>query len=241
MPHANYCKKCRLETPAGETCPYCGAALTKSGQRLSFGVVRTPVKDWFCWNEFLRIGLPAIGIISLLAFISELFSGGFSSLFTLLNDGFVYTILIMLAVFLLLVFLLLILQGKEKVHYILDKDGVKCLTYMEQPSPLSLACRFLFTAEAQRLAASSYQLPGLTLVKQQIIPLDKMNRVRIWQEGGVILLYHPKWWQVLCINCPAEDMKDVEAYFRGKFARKKAVTVLPDNSPKKKKRRKKRR
>ena len=30
MPLANYCRKCKAEVPVGESCPYCGAKLTKT-------------------------------------------------------------------------------------------------------------------------------------------------------------------------------------------------------------------
>ena len=60
MPLANYCRKCKAEVPVGESCPYCGAKLTKTGERLSFGVSRAPWRDWFSWNRLLRVGLPYV-------------------------------------------------------------------------------------------------------------------------------------------------------------------------------------
>ena len=59
MPLVNYCRKCRTETPLGESCPYCGGRLPKTGEQLSFGIIRTPVTDWFSWNDVLRVALPA--------------------------------------------------------------------------------------------------------------------------------------------------------------------------------------
>ena len=59
MPLVNYCRKCRTETPLGESCPYCGGRLPKTGEQLSFGIIRNPVTDWFSWNDVLRVALPA--------------------------------------------------------------------------------------------------------------------------------------------------------------------------------------
>ena len=69
MPLVNYCRKCRTETPLGESCPYCGGKLAKTGEQLSFGIIRTPVTDWFSWNDVLRVMLPAwlVALVAVLA------------------------------------------------------------------------------------------------------------------------------------------------------------------------------
>ena len=69
MPLVNYCRKCRTETPLGESCPYCGGKLAKTAEQLSFGIIRTPVTDWFSWNDVLRVTLPAwlVALIAVLA------------------------------------------------------------------------------------------------------------------------------------------------------------------------------
>ena len=47
MPLVNYCRKCKAEVPLGESCSYCGGKLAATGEMISFGVVRAPVKEWF--------------------------------------------------------------------------------------------------------------------------------------------------------------------------------------------------
>jgi len=126
MPLANYCRKCRAETPAGESCPYCGGKLTKAGERLSFGVSRAPWRDWFCWNRLLRVGLPVWALSFLLIALAEFCSGGTPALAGLFRRGFGLTMLWLLGGMLALFWALLFCQGQEKVHYLLDKDGVRC-------------------------------------------------------------------------------------------------------------------
>ncbi|MBE5778746.1 MAG: hypothetical protein E7331_05350 [Clostridiales bacterium] len=236
MPYANYCRKCKTETPPGESCPYCGGKLTKTGQRLSFGVTRTPLTDWFCWNEYLRLGLPVIVTIFLISVITELISGGIPALSRLFAGGFTLSILMMVAGLLLLIFLLLFLQGPEKVHYILTKDCVRALTYLEPEAVLPMYARFVTTQQAQALETTDDVLPGYRLIRQAELPWNSLSRVRLWREGGVMLFYRPGWWQALSVNVPMEEWEEAEAFVRSKLKRQKAK-VLPEE--RKKKRRKK--
>ena len=71
MPLVQYCKKCKTEVPLGESCVHCGGKLTKSNEMISFGVARTPVREWFCWNEWLRIILLLLGGMMLLVLLIE--------------------------------------------------------------------------------------------------------------------------------------------------------------------------
>ena len=63
MPLVNYCRKCRAETPLGESCPYCGGKLAQTGEQISFGLVRRPEREWFSWNNVLRIALPVLALV----------------------------------------------------------------------------------------------------------------------------------------------------------------------------------
>ena len=60
MAITSYCKKCRQDVPRGDSCPYCGAKLTKSSARVVWCLEHSPVKDWMCWNAVLRIMAPAM-------------------------------------------------------------------------------------------------------------------------------------------------------------------------------------
>lgn len=238
MPYANYCRKCRAETPEGEFCPYCGKALPKTGRRLSFGVARTPLKDWFSWNELLRIALPMLAIILLTVLLSELVLGGVQGLMALLARGFVFHMLWMLGIVLLLIFLLLLMQGGEKVHYVLDKDGVSAFTYLAPGNALSMYVRFVTGEQADALARSDDALPGLRLVKRVVIPWEKIRRVRIWHEAQTILFYRPGWWQILAVTCPMEEMEQAESLIRQKMKRVKGAKVQPVEKKARKKRKK---
>lgn len=241
MPLANYCRKCRAETPAGESCPYCGAKLTKAGERLSFGVSRAPWREWFCWNRLLRVGLPVWAISFGLIALAELCSGGTGALTELFRRGFGQTMLWLLGGMLLTFWALLFCQGREKVHYILDKDGVSAYTYVsEEVNDLALYARFLTPLQAEALQEDEHALPGLRLVRRVILPWERMKRVKLWREGQTLLFFAPAYWQVLAVTCPVQEFSEAEAWVRAKMKRFKTVRVLPNEKEKAGKKAKKR-
>ena len=241
MPLANYCRKCRAETPADESCPYCGAKLTKAGERLSFGVSRAPWREWFCWNRLLRVGLPVWAISFGLIALAELCSGGTGALTELFRRGFGQTMLWLLGGMLLTFWALLFCQGREKVHSLLDKDGVSAYTYVsEEVNDLALYARFLTPLQAEALQEDEHALPGLRLVRRVILPWERMKRVKLWREGQTLLFFAPAYWQVLAVTCPVQEFSEAEAWVRAKMKRFKTVRVLPSEKEKAGKKAKKR-
>ena len=241
MPLANYCRKCRAETPAGESCPYCGGKLTKAGERLSFGVSRAPWRDWFCWNRLLRVGLPVWALSFLLIALAEFCSGGTPALAGLFRRGFGLTMLWLPGGMLALFWALLFCQGQEKVHYLLDKDGVSAYTYVsEEVNDLALYARFLTPAQTEAMQEDEHALPGLRLVRRVILPWERMKRVKIWREGQTLLFFDPAYWQVLAVTCPVQELAEAEAWVRAKTKRFKTVRVLPAEKEKSRKKAKKR-
>ena len=208
MPLVNYCRKCRTETPLGESCPYCGGRLPKTGEQLSFGIIRNPVTDWFSWNDVLRVALPA----------------------WLVRQGFLWVMLGLLAGMLAALLALMLLRGPERVHFVLDRQGVHARVYVpEGCGALRLYARFTTPEIVERLAAGDDRPPleGLTLVKRVTLPWESIRRVRVWREGATLLFFHPRYWQVLAMRCPLADLPLAEEYVRKKLKRFKRVKVLP--------------
>lgn len=229
MPLVNYCRKCKTETPLGQSCPHCGGKLAQTGEQLSFGVVRTPVRDWFAWNSFLRIVLPALLLVLLVAVVAEAAAGGAAGVALMLSQGFFWTLMIVLGVSLVLICVVLWLQGTERVHYLLDREGVHARTYLCEPDALRLYARFLSEEAVERLQAEDARPPleGLALVRRVTIPWSGLKRVRVWREGGTLLFFRPTFWQVLAIRCPAGELAEAEGYVRKKLKRVKKARVQP--------------
>lgn len=225
VPYAQYCKKCKAEVPLGETCAYCGKKLPKTGRMLSFGVTHLPVRDWFCWNDLLRVALPVLLCITLGTLLAEGILGGMGSVRFLISQGFLLTMLLLTGVMLLLCWGLLLLQGGERIHYVFDKDGIHAWTYLQNPSKMQLRARFLSQDAVDRLAQDEHALPGLTLVKQQHLSWQNVDKVAFWRENCVIMLYHPSMWQAMFVNCSVDELPLAEEMIRAKLKQRKQVKI----------------
>lgn len=239
MPLVNYCKKCQAETPLGESCPYCGGKLTQTGEMISFGVVRSVVKEWFAWNNLLRILLPVWGLTLMIVIIAEMAATGAEGAVALLEQGLMQTMTGLLLAALALIWGLLSLQGVESVHVVMDKQGVHVRTYVSRKNTISLYARFASMQTVERLAASDDrpELEGLMLVRRVTLPWSEIRRVKIWREGGAMLFFRPSFWQVADVRVPFSELPEAEAYLRKKLKRVKKAKVQPaENSEKKKQR-----
>ena len=227
MPLVNYCKKCKAETPLGESCPYCGGKLTQTGEQISFGVMRRPEKEWFAWNNLLRIVLPVWALVFAIVVAAEGAATGADGVIALLTGGFLRTMLGLLAAALIAIWILLRVQGVESVHVALDKQGVHVRTYVQQGNPAALYARFLNEQLAEKLAGEDDrpELPGLTLVKRVSLPWNTISRVRIWREGSTILFFRPSIWQAAAVQVPVNEMQEAEAFVRKKMKRIKKAKV----------------
>ena len=229
MPLVNYCRKCKAETPLGESCPYCGGKLAQTGEQISFGVMRRPEKEWFAWNNFLRVALPVWLLVLTMVVAAEGAVSGAEGVITLLTGGFLRTMVILFGAFLCAVWLILKLQGMESVHVVLDKQGVHVRTYVQSGNAMALYARFLSEQAVEKLAEEDDrpELPGLTLVRRVSLPWNTTRRVRIWREGSTILFFRPSIWQAAAVQIPVNELESAEEFVRKKMKRNKKAKVQP--------------
>ena len=239
MPLVNYCKKCKTEVPLGDSCPHCGGKLAQTGEQISFGMKRKVVREWFAWNHLLRIALPVFGLVFAIIVGAEAAAAGAEGVIALISQGFLETMLGLLALMLFGIFLLLHLQGVESVHTVIDKQGVHVRTYIADGNDLGRLARFVSQQTVERLAETDDRvpLPGLMLVHRVTLPWSEIRRVRIWKEGSAILFFRPTFWQVASIRCPMSELPEAEALIRKKLKRMKRVKVQPAVKSEKKKKR----
>ena len=229
MPLVNYCRKCKAETPLGESCPYCGGKLSQSSEQISFGLLRRPGSDWFAWNDFLRVLLPVWLLVFGIVVAAEAAASGVQGVLALVEGGFLRTMIALLAAALGGIWLILCLQGVESVHVVLDKQGVQIRTYVRQDNAMALYARFLNEQSVEKLAAGDDRPPlqGLTMVRHVSLPWASIRRVRIWREGSVLLFFRPRFWQAAAVHVPVNEMQEAEAYVRKKLKRNKKAKIEP--------------
>ena len=236
MPFVNYCKKCKTEVPLGESCPHCGGKLSQNGEQLSFGMKRKVVREWFAWNNLLRIALPVFVLVFGMIVGAEAAAAGAEGVIALISQGFLETMLGLLALMLFGIFLLLHLQGVESVHTVIDRQGIHVRTYIADGNDLGRIARFVSLQSAERLTQTDDRapLPGLMLVHRVTLPWMEIRRVRIWKEGSTILFFRPSFWQVAAVRCPVSELGQAEEMIRKKLKRSKKVRILPPETSEKK-------
>ncbi len=223
MPWLNECKKCKQEVPAGETCPQCYGKLAKTGEKLSFMMLRQPVRDWFAWNRVLRAVLPALGLAAATTLLLEGLASGGRGIQSLFLQGFFWTLMAVLGLMLLVMLVIYLLQGNEYVRFVLDRDGVHAFTYLRNPTALKLYARFLNWETAQKLQNDEQARDGLCLIRKAEIAWGSVRRVRCWRENGQILFFRPSFWQALVISCPPGEYAQAEAFVRKKLGKKAPI------------------
>lgn len=227
MPWMNYCKKCKAEVSASESCPHCGGRLAKTGERLSFLMARLPVRDWFAWNQVLRAALPALLLVAVVTLLAEGMASGGRGIQALFLQGFFWALMGALGGMLLVMLVIFSLQGKEYVRFVLDKDGVHAFTYLENITALRLYARFLTWASVEAMEKDMEGAQGPVPIRRADIAWQSVSRVRCWRENGQLLFFRPSWWQVMVVSCPAGEYAEAEAFVRKKLARNKKAIIVP--------------
>ncbi len=222
MPYSNYCKKCNAETPTVETCPRCGAKLTRAGERLAFTVDRMPVRDWFSWNAMLRIVVPVVGVVLLATVLAESIAEGARGVQAVFIQGFFWTLFSALGLMLLFTLALLAMQGREVVRYVLDGKGAHTYVYIKEPRTMNLYARL---TTPQAVAALQQDAPepmaGYQFVRRADIAWAQVRRAGFWPETRTILLYQPTFWLALCIRAGQSGYAEAEAHVLKKVPKRK--------------------
>ena len=218
MARTAYCKKCGKEVEAGELCPFCGTQLGKNAVHAAWCVERTPVKDWMYWNSVMRILLPGALAILVLVLVLEGLSGGIGAVEKMLVSGFPAVLGILILTVLAVVFLVLLLQGKELSDFVMDNRGIHETRYLSDPTPLKLILRL----KAPRMQETDGEVLKLG---ERDVPWKEVSRVQLWPEKCMVLFYAPSWWLRLPVICTPFTWEDAMGYIREKLGKKRNVRL----------------
>ena len=212
MAFVNYCKKCKAETPAVEVCPYCQKKLPKTNEHLSFGYVFSPARNFFMYNQWLRVVLIVLSATIAIVLLSEGITGGIAGIQKLITQGFIKEMFIIFVFCVAVVFLLLSLRGKEHVHCVLDKDGMHVRVYLKNPTKWQYTLRFCNEKNLELLAKDERNIPNFTLVSSAHVLWKECKRIRLWSKGLTLIAYKPKYWQALVICLPIQQYNEIVEY-----------------------------
>ncbi len=220
MARTAYCKRCGREVDAGEICPLCGTRLGKNAAHAAWCAERTPVKDWMYWNSVMRLLLPGTLALLVLVLLAEGISGGFGAVEKMLSSAFPIVLGILLATVLTVVFLILLLQGKELSDFVVDSRGIHETRYLPDPTPLKLLLRL----KAPRMPAEDDESRVVRLGERHLAWKD-VSRVQLWPEKCMVLFYAPSWWLRIPVACTPFTWENTMEYIREKLGRKKKVRL----------------
>ncbi len=222
MPVVAYCKKCKQEVEQGAICPLCGQKLPQSSLRLSWTYELVPVRDFLCWNSILRVALPALLLLLVLAVGVEWAARGFLAVQTLLTQGLLPLILAVAAVMLLAALAALWIRGREEVQCVLDHQGVHVRVYQSRPGLVKRLFRLLPDAvEADPLGRPVWKL------EEKDIPWAMVKRVGLWADRDKILLYNPRFWLCMTVHALPDTYLDAAAFIYDHVKKRPGVMAPP--------------
>lgn len=215
-----YCKHCGREVPPSDACPVCGSKLSPAQAHLTWRIMRTPVLDWMCWNAVMRIVLPVLASVLILALWMEILSGGLNGIDALISGGLPGAIAIILVIVTTLVLLVLILRGKELLVCSIDSKGLHIERYLPDPTVIQLLARL------KPPAALTEHPDSPLLMDISDVAWKDINRVQLWPERSYIILYSPAWWQCMAMPAAPQVWNDALEQIRQRIGKKKGV-ILP--------------
>ena len=220
IPLTSYCKKCGQDVPVSDFCPHCRGKLAANTVRLAWCVEHHPVRDWMCWNAVMRLLLPVLGATLVLVILLEAVIGGLNGVAMLLGGGLLVSLTGIMGMILAVMLLVFILQGDDLLDCVVDSRGSHVQTYLPQPTALKLLLR----GKSPKVMEGS---EDMVLVASKEIAWKDIQRVQLWPEKAMILLYAPKWWMRVSLPCTPFTWVDALDFIRDKIGKKKAV-ILPE-------------
>lgn len=223
MPIVSYCKKCQTEVPVSDICMNCGKKLPQNSERMSWYYVNDPVKDWISWNNVMRILLPVLLIILVIALFVEWITRGGSSVVVLLKQGLIPTLLWIGAGCSLLIGLTLFLQGQESIQLVIDHQGVHAYTYLVRPSKLKWYLRL------QRAPVKEGKMDITACVEEKHVLWKQIRGIALWPDKWKVMVYHPKGWLALTLHCTPMNYDQALDYLFEKLQKKGGIKIHSPN------------
>ena len=220
MPLSARCKKCSMEVPAGACCPRCGGKLGPA--RYFWRVQRRPVLSWECWNAPMRILLPVVAAVVLMAMAAEAAGEGWARLGQWAVRDLPVLLGGLLGASVLLTGLVLALQGTEVLEIAADKTGLTVTVLLPRPGMLSLLARLRSPALAG--SASLRREYGLFLGEKKLT-WKACRQVQLWPEKQLMLFYAPARWLQLAIPCDRTAWQELSGLVREKLGKRRDVRL----------------
>ena len=210
--HGYYCKKCKRDS-ASPVCQYCGVQIASlhQNERFFWKMLRIPLGDTVTVIGALRILLALLIMLVLTLFVGELIfsSDKSSAVYLLTMGGILPWALVFLAIGAAAVFLMLGLQGREEMHFVVDNRGAHVMTWIE-PSRMKCFARFV-PYEEFKITADSEGNPRMLIGESHIL-WDDVCRFEVRGRAGRIDLYRPSGFRFMSLYPEKQEMEALVQY-----------------------------
>ena len=199
-----YCGKCRQQNP-GPQCDSCGKRLTSSAVRYIWSDYRLPITDAVRVRTVVLVMLLAVLLLTIAMTAFEFVETGTQALTFLTSSGILPTLLLVFLGGVTLGFLILLLQGRESVQYVLDPKGALKRTWIQ---PTRLACWMRFVSfDRHAIQPNADGVPFLMVHEEYLVWQDAARFVA-QPRAGRIKLYRPYYFVFMTMYAAREEFDE---------------------------------
>ncbi|HSK69778.1 MAG TPA: hypothetical protein VLA21_11005 [Candidatus Limnocylindria bacterium] len=194
-----YCSRCQARSPV-PVCASCGRALGNPSVRYVWEDSRMAAGDPARVGLLLRVGAGASAIAVLGMLAVEYVRGGTAALPSFFSSsGVPYAALGLGAALVAGGLLVLLLQGRESVQYMMDPKGVLKRTWIE---PTRLKCLARMLRYAPRAFQPNNEGKPFLLAHEEYLAWADARRYRLSPGRGRITLYRPYAFVFMVLHLP---------------------------------------
>ncbi|MHC1787514.1 MAG: hypothetical protein AB9880_10675 [Christensenellales bacterium] len=212
-----YCAKCQRQNMRN-VCDGCGKGLSAASARYIWSDYRMPLADAARVGSVFRVTLLALTLLILTMLLIEYILGGNEALSFLTNSGILPALVRVFLGAVALGLLVLGLQGRENVQYVMDPKGVLKRTWIS-PSRLHCWTRGL-RHDPRAVQHNADGLPFLMAHEEYLLWADAA-RCSLRPHAGRIKLYRPYAFVFMSLQIPREEYEGAAAMVMAKVKQKK--------------------
>ncbi|NLZ90272.1 MAG: hypothetical protein GX916_12315 [Clostridiales bacterium] len=210
-----YCAKCQRQN-SRNTCDSCGKNLTAGSVRYIWSDYRLPITDVVRVGTVLRVMLLSVLLLLMGMMAAEFIETGEKALTFLTESGILPVMITVFLIGTVLGLVLLIVQGRESVQYVLDPKGALKRTWI-QPTRLKCWARFVCYDKAA-IQPNADGVPFL-MVHEEYIVWQDVARYALRPRAGRVNLYRPYSFVFMAMHIPREEYDGAVSMITAKVKR----------------------
>ena len=205
----SYCKRCNMESP-GDVCSGCGKRATAALQRDKWSVESIPLRDGRVWRGAFCALFGAAGLLLAVVFgLQAIFN--IAGMTMLWRSALIRVTLAFVVIGLAVVFLFLLLQGRETNVFTLDSAGAHQHTW-HSPQKWKSWARLQSADPAKNFQQQDGSVMHLSQERHTLWQ-DVLN-VQYLPKRSLILLYYIPHFAPMALKIPAGEYPMAESYVK---------------------------